>query len=137
MCAELNKNTYLEMINSLFSIIFLTVLYTWSAIKLHLGVFLIDGSIFNFFVLYIPSLVFFSSIFLETSEVFKEVQRLVAYSFVPVIAFRIGWYGVSFQYSFVVCYILSNFIKPHFSKRFPVIVFNGIMLILFLIWRGM
>lgn len=135
MCVKLNKKAYPEMIKSLFSILFLIALYAWSASKLHLSVFMLDGFVFNFFILYIPTLVFFASIFLETSEVFKEVQRLVFYSFAPVIAFRIGWYGYSFQYSFVVCYILSNFIKPHFSKRFPVIIFNGIMLLIFLIWR--
>jgi len=135
VCVTLNKRTFPEMIKSIFAILFLVILYTWSASKLHLAVFMIDSSAFNFLILYIPTLVFFSSIFLETYEVFKEVQRLVIYSFAPVIAFRIGWYGYSFQYSFVICYILSNFIKPHFSKRFPIIIFNGIMLIIFLIWR--
>ncbi len=123
------------MIKSIIAVIFLVILYTWSATKLHLAVFMVDSSVFNFLVLYIPTLVFFSSIFLEVSEVFKEVQRLIVYSFTPVIAFRIGWYGYSFQYSFVICYILSNFIKPRFSKRFPVIIFNGVMLMIFLIWR--
>ncbi|MEN3042161.1 MAG: hypothetical protein ABDH59_02500 [Fervidobacterium sp.] len=123
------------MIKSVFALLFLVILYTWSATKLHLNVFIVDSLIFNFFILYVPTLVFFSSIFLETNDVFKEVQRLIVYSFVPAIAFRIGWYGYSFHYSFVVCYILSNFIKPRFSKRFPIIIFNGLMLIIFLIWR--
>lgn len=135
VCVTLNKKTLPEMLKSIFAILFLIILYTWSATKLHLTVFMVDSFIFNFFVLYIPTLVFFSSVFLETYEVFKEVQRLIVYSLAPVIAFRIGWYGYSFQYSFVVCYIISNFIKPRFSKRFPVIMFNGIMLLIFLIWR--
>lgn len=131
------RKNYPEMIKSIFSSIFLIILYTWSSSKLHLTVFMIDSSVFNFIILYVPTLVFFSSLFLETAEVFKEVQRLVIYSFAPVIAFRIGWYGYSFQYAFVICYILSNFIKPNFSKRFPTIIFNGSMIIIFLIWRVM
>ncbi|MGB9615379.1 MAG: hypothetical protein ACPL3B_07755 [Fervidobacterium sp.] len=124
-----------EMIKSILALLITVFLYIWSAEKLHLGIFLLDNYIFNFFILYVPTLVFFSSMFLTLDDVFKEVQRIIAYSFVPILAFRIGWYGYSFYFSFVVCYVLSNIVFPKFSKRYPIIIFNGIALILFLIWR--
>ncbi|HCI29387.1 MAG TPA: hypothetical protein PKI14_05320 [Fervidobacterium sp.] len=91
---------------------------------------------FNFFILYVPTLIFFSSLFLDTEETFKEVQRLVLYSFVPIVAFEVGWYGYSFYFAFPICYIISNIVKPNFKKRYPIIVFNGIAMLAFLIWRA-
>ncbi len=125
-----------EMVKSLLALLFLFIMYVWSTNVLHLNVFLLDAEIFNFFILYLPSLVFFSSLFLSVDEVFREVQRLIFYSFAPIFAFRIGWYGFSFQYGYLVCYALSNFMKPNFKRRYPVIIFNGIALLIFLWWRA-
>lgn len=124
------------MIKSLLAVLLLIYLYIWSSSVLHLNVFLLDRFILNFLLLYIPTLIFYSSIFLDITEVFREVQRLLIYSFVPVIAFRVGWYGFSFNFSFTVCFAISNLIKPNFSKRFPIIIFNGLALIIFLMWRA-
>jgi len=125
-----------EMVKSLLAIAVLFIMYVWSADTLHLNVFLIDEEVFNFFVLYLPSLVFFSSLFLTTDDVFREVQRLTIYALAPVFAFRLGWYGLSFHYGYVVCYALSNFFKPNFKKRYAIIIFNGIALLIFLWWRA-
>ncbi len=133
---NLKKQIVNEMVKSIISLMLLVILYTWSAYKLHLTVFLFGEEVLNFFLLYVPTLIFFSSLFLDTEGTFKEVQRLVWYSFVPVIAFRIGWYGYSFYYAFPICYIISNIIKPNFKKRYPIIVFNGIALLILLIWRA-
>ncbi|AMW33482.1 hypothetical protein SAMN04488510_12234 [Fervidobacterium changbaicum] len=134
--AKLKSKATVEMIKSLVALFFLIVLYPWSAEYLHLGVFLLDPEVFNFFLLYLPTLVFFSSLFLNLEETFQEVQRLVVYAFAPIFAFRLGWYGLSFHYGYVVCYIISNFVKPKFQKRFPIIIFNGLALLLLLTWRA-
>lgn len=132
---NLKSKSFVEMLKSITSILFLIFLYSWSAKKLHLEIFLLDNYVFNFFLLYIPSLVFFSSMFLNLEDVFKEVQRTILYSLVPIIEFLVGWYGRSFYSSFVICYAISNLILPNFKKRYPVIIFNGSAIILFLIWR--
>ncbi len=132
---DLKSKPFVEMLKSIISILILIFLYSWSAKKLHLEIFLLDNYVFNFFLLYIPSLVFFSSMFLNLEGVFKEVQRTILYSFVPITAFLVGWYGHSFYSSFVICYVISNLIFPNFKKRYPVIIFNGSAIILFLIWR--
>ncbi|WP_448378091.1 hypothetical protein [Fervidobacterium sp.] len=134
--AKIKSKATKEMLKSIIALLFLIVLYPWCAKYLNLGVFLLDIEVFNFFILYLPTLVFFSSLFLNVEEVFQEVQRLIVYSMVPIFAFRLGWYGFSFQYGYVVCYVLGNFIKPHFQKRFPVIIFNGLALLLLLVWRA-
>lgn len=136
LMAKIKSKATTEMIKSLIALLLLIVLYPWSAKYLHLRVFLLDPEVFNFFILYLPTLVFFSSLFLNVEEVFQEVQRLIVYSLTPIFAFRLGWYGFSFHYGYVVCYTLGNFIKPHFQKRFPVIIFNGLALLLLLVWRA-
>lgn len=127
-----------EMVSSIVALLLLSYLYPWSARKLNLSFFLVDKTVLNFFALYFPSLVFFSSLHLEIDEVFGEVQRLVWYSLVPVFAHRIGWYGLSFNLAFPLCYAVSNVvIKPRFRKRFPIIVFNGISVLTLTIWRSL
>ncbi|MEJ5256873.1 MAG: hypothetical protein WHS64_01335 [Fervidobacterium sp.] len=129
-------NSFDEMVKSILALILLFVLYTWSTRVLHLNVFLLDAELFNFFILYLPSLIFFSSLFLEPKDVFKEVERLIVYSLTPVFAFVIGWYGYSFHYGFVVSYLLSNLVKPNLKKRYVIIIFNGIALLILLWWRS-
>ncbi|ODN31097.1 hypothetical protein [Fervidobacterium thailandense] len=126
------------MVNSIISLLLLVILYTWSAYKLHLATFLVDREIFNFFILYVPVLLFFSLLFLSLEDTFNEVKRLIWYSFVPVVAFQIGWYGLSFNLAFPICYALSNvLIKPNFKARVPLIVFNGVAILILVFWRSM
>ncbi len=131
----MNRNVLPNMVNSLIAIVVFVFCYVTSAKILHLGTFLLDRYTFNFFLLYIPSLIFFSSLFETTDEVFVEVERIVAYSFVPAVAFVAGRMMYSFYLAFPICYALSNFYKPNFSKRLPVIIFNGLAIFIYLFGR--
>ncbi len=131
----MNKNVLPNMVNSLIAIMIFIFCYVISANILHLGTFLLDKYTFTFFLLYIPSLIFFSSLFEPTDEVFIEVERLVAYSFVPSVAFIAGRMMYSFYIAFPICYAISNFYKPNFSKRLPVIIFNGLAILVYLFGR--
>jgi len=133
----LKKGIIFSMADSIISLLLLFTLYVWSAYKLHLATFLVDREIFNFFVLYVPTLLFFTSLFFNLDDTFKEVKRLLWYSLVPVVAFKIGWYGLSFNLAFPICYAISNvLVKPDFKKRTSLIVFNGIAILILVVWRS-
>lgn len=71
----LKRGIIFSMVDSIISLLLLFTLYVWSAYKLHLATFLADREIFNFFVLYVPTLLFFASLFVNLEDTFKEVKK--------------------------------------------------------------
>lgn len=116
-------NSFDEMVKSILALILLFVLYTWSTRVLHLNVFLLDAELFNFFILYLPSLIFFSSLFFRTERRLQRSRTIN--SILSYTSIRICYWMVRIFVPLRFCCFLLTF-KPCKAKLKKTLCYNYI-----------